>query len=74
MDCSSYRPILLLLVQWKVFVLVLLFRLKPLITAKGRPEQFAFPASRSTADAISMLCLLSEIDYEFKRPPSRSIH
>jgi len=67
-DCSSYRPISLLSVPGKVFGLVLLSRLRPLLTAKRRPEQSSFTASRSTVDAILALLLLSEIPYKFQRP------
>jgi len=65
-DCSSYRPISLLSVPGKVFGLVFLGCLRPLLTAKRLPEQSGFTTDRSTANAILTLLLLSEIVYEFQ--------
>ena len=60
-NCGSYRPISLLSVPGKVFANVLLARLRPLLTARRRPQQSGFTPGRSTIDAILALRLLSGI-------------
>ena len=68
-ECESYRLISLLSVSGRVFMHVLLERLRFLLTERSRPQRSDFTAGRSTKDAIHALRLLSEIHREFGKPP-----
>ena len=68
MLCKNYRPISLLSIPGKVFALVLLQRIQPLLLLKQRPEQSGFTPSRSTSDAIVALRILAELQYQFRKP------
>jgi len=67
-NCSSYRPISLLLVPGKVLAHVLLGRLQPLLVSQRHSHQSGFTPGRSSADAILTLQLLAEIHHEFDKP------
>ena len=67
-SCKSYRPITLLSVPGKVFAMLILGRLQPLLLAHRRPEQSGFTPSRSTSDAILALRTLAEIHQHFHKP------
>ena len=67
-SCNSYRPISLLSVPGKVFVIVLISRIKQLLLDKRRPNQSGFTPNRSCTDAILALRILGDIHRAFSRP------
>lgn len=58
-ECSSYRPIILLSVPGKVFTLVLLAWLQPLLVKRCHPELSVFTAGQSRTDTLLALHLRS---------------
>ena len=67
-QCCNYRAITLLSVPGKVFVHVLLDRIKPLLLSKRRQEQSGFTPGRSTVDLILTLNILAQTRKEFHKP------
>ena len=68
LDCSNYRGISLLSVPGKLFMRVLLNRVKPVIATKLREEQAGFRAGRSTVDQIFSIRRIIEKRWEYGLP------
>ena len=68
LDCGNYRSISLISVPSKVFMRVLLNRMKPKIEESLREEQAGFRGGRSTVDQIFALRQILEKRWEFALP------
>ena len=64
-ECSNYRGISLLSVPGKLFMRVLLNRIKPIIENKLREEQAGFRRGRSTIDQIYSIRRIIEKRWEY---------
>lgn len=67
-DCGNYRGISLISVPSKVFMRVLLNRIKPNIEQKLREEQAGFRGGRSTVDQIFAMRQVMEKRWEYALP------
>ena len=67
-QCGNYRPISLLSIPTKMFSLILLQRIQPLLLAKRRPQQSGFTSGRSAINAVLALRLLASVHQEFNQP------
>ena len=68
LDCANYRGISLTSVPSKVFLRVLLNRVKPIIEERLREEQAGFRGARSTVDQIFALRQVVEKRWEHAMP------
>ena len=68
LDCGNYRGISLTPVPSKVFMRVLLNRIKPTIENRLREQQAGFRGGRSTVDQIFALRQMVEKRWEFALP------
>jgi hypothetical protein len=65
LDCTNYRPITLLNVSYKIFVIILNQRLVDIIENELGDYQSGFRPNRSTADNIFMIRQIIEKCYEY---------
>ena len=68
LDCGNYRGISLISVPSKVFMRVLLNRIRPKIEEKLREEQAGFRGGRSTVDQVFALRQILEKRWEYALP------